>query len=607
MDESLIGQGHVTDATEIKDADSILPTLGRALVRVKQVVLAHQAEAACTCLLLLMAVNLLAAISRKSITNDEIVHIPAGYYHLVAGEFQFNNEHPPLIKMWAAIPLLFIQPEEPPIINDAGANFVQKSWTSHTEFWNANRERFLTVSFWPRVMMVPLTLALGVLIFVFARRLFGPLAALFAVALFTLEPTMLAHGRIVHTDVPASLAYLLFFFTLYTYWQSPTWRNSILLGLVTGLALVTKFSMIVLAPILPLCFFLQLWTNRKQTLKRRSTRAGTVVRAAVIVGIILIIVNASYYFQRTPLNQSDQLWLQTNSKDSAALILKGINAFAHVVPTYFLFGIYNVAIHNKNGHPSSLLGQYSDLGWWYYFPVAFGLKTTLAFLLVAVAALLWSIWELAARRKTKFLWLLTPLVIYVLLSVTGHINIGIRHFLPVFPLLFILGGALIDRMVRARHKLAAGAIVIVLFASMIFEYARTFPDYTPYMNQIASGAPHWWYLSDSNVEWGDDVAALADYLKARGETSVRAALAGGWNTLPQYGIEFFSLTPPDENGRDTRYVAIGASYLNGSTVPFFQTKDHPLSPEERINYFDRYRHRTPEAVFGGSIYLYRER
>jgi hypothetical protein len=75
---------------------------------------AHQAEALCCCLLLVMAVNMFAAISRKGITNDEIIHIPAGYYHLVAGEFQINNEHPPLVKMWAALPLLLIQPNESP-------------------------------------------------------------------------------------------------------------------------------------------------------------------------------------------------------------------------------------------------------------------------------------------------------------------------------------------------------------------------------------------------------------------------------------------------------------------------------------------------------------
>src|ERR1700730_11703246 len=87
-------------------------TIARAFAVVRQLIAVRKAEAVCAALLVLMAANLFASISRKSITNDEIVHIPAGYYHLVAGKFQLNNEHPPLVKMWDALPLLFIQPNE---------------------------------------------------------------------------------------------------------------------------------------------------------------------------------------------------------------------------------------------------------------------------------------------------------------------------------------------------------------------------------------------------------------------------------------------------------------------------------------------------------------
>jgi hypothetical protein len=147
----------------------------------------------------------------------------------------------------------------------------------------------------------------------------------------------------------------------------------------------------------------------------------------------------------------------------------------------------------------------------------------------------------------------------------------------------------------------------VFLGWMLVEAVRTFPNYTPYMNQLASGAPHWQYLSDSNVEWGDDVNSLAGYLKAHGETRVRAALSAGWITLPLYGIEYISLAPPAEQLVDTHYTAIGASFLNGSTVPSFEVNGRLLSDNERVNLFESYRNRTPEAVFGGSIYLFREK
>jgi 4-amino-4-deoxy-L-arabinose transferase-like glycosyltransferase len=597
MDESLVSQGPQTGNS---DATWIFTGLQRSFTAIKRVVLAHRAEALCTCLLLLLAVNLLAAISRKSITNDEVVHIPAGYYHLVAGDFQLNNEHPPLVKIWAALPLLFIQPDEPKLPEEGSANFAEKTWAFHQLFWNGNQDRFGTIGYWSRLMMIPVTMSLGLVIFLFSRRLFGARAALLAVALFIVEPTILAHGRIVHTDVPAALVYILFFFAAYLYLNEPTWKRVIFLAVATSVALLTKFSMVILAPMLLAYATWGLWLARRDIPKRTQL----LKHAALVTLIVIIAINAAYYFRHEPISSSDQQWLQSNSGPTAPTIGKAIDLASYIVPTYYLFGIYNVGLHNKAGHATSLMGNYGQLGWWYYFPTAFALKTSLPFLLIAVASLAWAIWELVRKRRVQLLWLFVPLLLYSAVSLTGHINIGIRHFLPVFPILFILGGAFLDRLLEQRIRVVGLALVVVLVGWTVVEAARTFPDYTPYMNQLASGHPHWWYLSDSNVEWGDDVGELARYLHSKGETKVRAALSGGWSTLPRYGIEFISIVPPDPDKRTSRYVAIGASYLNGSVVPF--PDDMKLTDEQRVNFFDDYRRRTPEAVFGGSIYLFRE-
>jgi hypothetical protein len=127
------------------------------------------------------------------------------------------------------------------------------------------------------------------------------------------------------------------------------------------------------------------------------------------------------------------------------------------------------------------------------------------------------------------------------------------------------------------------------------------------MNELAIGKPHWWFLSDSNVEWGDDAPALAAYLRARGETRVRSAFLGDFMVLNKYGVQ--PLMMANANGEElekTRYAAVGASFLNGSTVPGTMIDGRPATESERVNYFDKYRQKTPEAVFGGSIYLYRE-
>ena len=597
MDESLNREPEAVESWTVV-------SLGRHLEAVRQSVHSHRAELMSAGLLLLMAVNMLAAISRKGMTNDEIVHIPAGYYHLVAGDFQLNNEHPPLIKMWAALPLLFIQPNEsPPTAEERQGTFDALTWSYEHRFWQVNRQQFETILFSTRAMMIVLALVLGILIFAFARSLAGARAGALAVALYSLEPTVLAHGRIVHTDLPAALAFLLFFVMLRNYFKARTLPGAMALGIVSGVALITKFSMIVLLPVLAcvalvaLAFAPRLNESRKKIL----------LHAAIVVCLVFLIINSAYRFQSPPLVVGDVQWVQTRSPKAFDQWMTFFRAGSNVLPTYYLFGQYNVMLHNRDGHSTSLLGQYNTKGWWYYFPVAFAIKTSLPFLILSAAALAWSLWALW-KRDWRFLWLIVPFAIYAALSMSSRINIGVRHFLPAYPFLFIAGGALLDRLLRVRyaHHLMV-TLVVLTFGWMSVEMLRAYPDYIPYMNQLASGHPHWWYLADSNVEWGDDTRALAEYLHARGETDLRGAVSGGWGTLQLYGIRYHEIFPkPGRVTPETRYVAIGAGFLNGSTnvVPADE-QGKLISEEQRVNYLAEYRTRTPEATFGNSIYLYR--
>lgn len=559
----------------------------------------YKAELICAALLLLLGFNLITAIRRKSLTNDEFYNIPAGYYNLAARDFGLNNVHPPLVRMISAVPLLPLHLQMPP--GQPSENAIVGGHETFTAFWFANLDRLELIAFWSRVPMIALTLLLGVVIFVFARRLFGPRAAVLAVLLFSLEPTVLAHGRIVQTDVPAALAYVFFCFVLYRFTSEPTMRRAIIVGLACGLALLTKSSLIVTVPIFALTVLVLLWAP-SQSVKR----AALLAQIGVATLAMVLIINASYFFQRAGLEPTDARWIAAESPARYQLIIAGLDLLSKIVPPYFLFVFYVVSVINHRGWPTSLLGMYSQTGWWYYFPVAFALKTTLPFLLVSIGSLGWGTWQLLAKRKLDFLWLLGPLVIYAALTMSSNINIGIRHFLPVFPFLFILGGAFLDRLLKLHRKMGLAA-VFLLVSLMTIETVRAYPDYMSYMNQLAWQHPRWYYLSDSNVEWGDDVRELALYLRAHGETKVTAALLGGWLTLRAYGVEYIDALEPANTKPETRYIAIGASYLNGATVPgnLKSSDGTPLTEQARHDFFAAYRGRTPEAVFGNSIYLFR--
>jgi hypothetical protein len=321
----------------------------------------------------------------------------------------------------------------------------------------------------------------------------------------------------------------------------------------------------------------------------------------------LVVLNAAYLFRHQPLLMADLRALVEDAPAYSKTLLTLVKVGSVFIPPYFMMGAIDTLRHNDVGHSAFLLGEYSERGWWYYFPVAFALKTTIPFLLVTIASLAWAVWRIT-RKDLKHLVILVPLLIYLILAMFAAINIGIRHLLPVFPFCFILGGALLDRLlaIKKYRPLALASVVIVLTLCTV-EVVRAYPDYISYMNQLASSHPQWTYLSDSNVEWGDDAGALAEYLKAKGETRVRAAFLGGSVTLPLYGVTYVDLlSPPEVQLEDTRYVALGASYLNGSTVPGWSEGSGRETPTQRHNYFARYRDREPEAVFGNSIYLFRE-
>ncbi|HEV2881438.1 MAG TPA: glycosyltransferase family 39 protein [Pyrinomonadaceae bacterium] len=564
-------------------------------------------ETLCALLLVVMAVNLVTVISQKSITTDEIVLIPAAYAYVQSGDTQLVHEHPPLVKLLAGLPLRLFAPPLKMLPAEGGAppRTIAQMATRVGRLWEDNHAAVGRVSFIARLPLIALTLALGVLVFVFARELFGARAALLAVALFSIEPTVLAHGRVVQTDIAAAFGYLLLCRAVYRYaLLAPTWRRAVWIGAAAALAILAKFSMLLVAPVVAAVFAVLLWRAQREARGRVLTVAA---HAALVALTVLCLVNAAYLFNHSPLLDTDAQWIASTFPANPNLMLNAARTLSRVLPLDFVLGIFWQIAHNERGHPASLLGMYSDTGWWYYYPVAFALKTTLPFLLLSLASVAWGAYRAVRRRERPFLVAIVPFAVYTGFVLLSRIDIGVRYYLPAYMLLFITGGALLDQLLK-EHRRAGRIIALALLAWACVEAVRAYPDHMPYMNQLAAGQPHWHYLSDSNVEWGDDVRALAGYLRARGETRVRAAALAADHMLPCYGIENLNLIRPSAvELPPTRYVAIGASFLNGSTVPpGMSVRGRQLTEAERVNYFDAYRHRAPEAVFGDSIYLFRE-
>lgn len=598
MDESL------SQATT-PEAGTIVVAPRRPLAPMLNWARARRARLICAALLGIMSAQMLAAVSHKSISTDEVVHIPAGYYHLVLGDFQFLNQHPPVSMMIGALPLLFMQPGE---MSEAELQKIPRDdafvFVVSQRFWTPNDSFYQRVAFWTRVPMIAFTVLFGIVIFLFARRLFGERAGLIAVALFTLEPTVLAHGPLVHTDMTSAFGLLLLAYAVYVYVSAASLRRAAYLGAALGLAPLMKFSMVAVAPLAVLGLAALLIFPARLKLTRRIALA----HAAAIILVSLLVINAGYFFNHRSFTEADNQWIAASFPSRAGLFLFGAHCLRYLVPTDFLLGTYWQIWHSTVGHAGSIFGQQGRFGWWYYFPAAFALKTTIPFLLTSVAAICWGLWRIVKRRDWAPIFVLAPFLFFTALVMASTINIGVRFYLPAYPFLFIMSGAFLDRLIRVRsRKLLGVTIVAIVLGWCVVEVIRTYPNYIPYMNELAYSRPHWWYLSDSNVEWGDSMPELASYLHERGETKVRAAMLGAW-PLGRYGIDFVdALEPSIASQPEPKYTAVGASFLNGSTVPTGPPGSGRETEEQRVNYFEAYRHRPPEAIIGNSIYVFRMR
>ena len=554
-------------------------------------------------LLVLMAANLVSVTARKSITADEIVLIPAAYYHWVDRDVNLIGQHPPLCKLLAGLPLLFIQPDEwKPASAYPRGHGDEYEWDYVVHFWRANRALFQSICFWSRLPMIGLTLALGVLLFCFARDLLGGRAAVLAVALYSLEPTILAHGRVVQTDIAASFGLLATVYAVWRYLRAPGWRNAFWVGVALGIAIIAKYSMLAIGPPLLVGIAILWW-------RARTSRTSLLRHCLLALVTLLVVINAAYFFHNHAPSPGDAGWIKDALPGQKRILIPALYVFRWVLPTDLIIGIYWQLHHARVGHPAGLLGSHSNFGWWYYFPVAFFFKATIPFLVLSIAATARAVLRVTRFREWLWVTLLVPLALYTALMMTTPINIGVRYYLPAYLFFIALAAAFLDSLWRMNgsvlRRYVARGLTLSLMAWVCFEAWWTYPNYTPYLNQLAFARPHWWYLSDSNVEWGDDARELAVWLQARGETRVRGMLLGGFATLDFYQINYVdALSKPSEPL--PRYTAIGASFLNGSTNPPHEVNGQSASDEVRVQAFASYRNRKPEAIIGNSIYIFRD-
>jgi hypothetical protein len=448
--------------------------------------------AAAFALLLAFWLQMFLALPKLSATVDEVAHLPAGYTYWATRDFRLNPEHPPLAKLIAAAPLLALKPH---------LDLSWPEWKSSEEaifgygfLYTNNADRLL---FWGRLPMMFLATLGGLVVFLWARDLFGRAAGLFALAMFAFSPNLLAHGMLVTTDVPVAVFMLLALYLFWKHGERPSVLTSILFGLATGAAMASKFSGVILPPILVAFSAFNVFAAAD-----RRRRAVEEIRYLAIAGLAgLMVIEAAYLFSSGP-------W------------------------TY----LANMQSVNANHNPNRLFylfGDFSRTGWWYYFGLAFLVKATIPLLVTVVLASV----HLLVKRFIDFrgeLLILATIVTYALGVSMGADDLGVRYLLPVFPLLFIWGSRIVVSFKNAR---AGAALLLILLAWQAQTALRAFPNYISYFNEAAGGAKAGlYYLDDSNVDWGQGMKQAAQYVRDRNLQSVELLPFSPFDSPRFYGI-----------------------------------------------------------------------
>lgn len=472
-------------------------------------------------LLALHAFLALWAASHESVTADEILHVTGGYFYNQFGDYRIQPENGNLAQRWVALPAWLMDAPPPPLTDNIYWRGSEGSVVGYQFFYETGHDH------WPmlmaaRAMTVIFSLGTGLLVFWWARRLAGVAAGFLALTFYVFSPNVLAHAGLASSDIAAVFFLLAAVTAFWRHLREPSWPAGALSAGVFGLACVAKYSAVLLLPMMLVLLAWDWLTTPADQRKRRLLFAPFTLAAhgAVAVFTIWLFYGFRYSGYAPGLPPADHYaapW-------TAVLPYIGIHGRVvqlcrdwHLLPEAFLYG-YAWVVQSARARSAFLGGEYSLTGWVSFFPLAFMWKTTLALLVGLVLAFFAWLrrWQNPAQKLAAGLTAAAPLLVlftvYWVFSLTSHLNIGHRHILPTYPMLFIfIGGLATATLLTGGRRIA---LIAFLVAGQLLANLRVAPHYLAFFNVLAGGPANGYrLLVDSSLDWGQDLPGLAQWLR----------------------------------------------------------------------------------------------
>lgn len=529
-----------------------------------------------------------------SLTVDEGLHIASGYTILRTGDYRLVEEHPPAIKMWLAAPLIplrdLVNPTRLPAWDEAAHPTTESLPLLHMAqkllYPSQPTDRWL---FPARAMEALLGVLLLATIARWANDLWGTRGAVIATLFTALDPNLLAHGSVAGTDLGATALIVLALFVARRFLIHPTFRRATLTGIVLGIALTAKLTTALLGPVLTIAGLVYL-VQKHGKARQHLFRLGLFV-----IGLTFLTFWAIYGFQ----------------VGSLPGLPFPVPAAAHATP------ILRLAEHSTDGHQAFLLGENSMRGWWWYFPVAFVLKTPLPLIILIAWGLLRFAFHVSRHPSfvvphltNHLVFWLFPLF-YVVSSLLSPLNIGYRHLLPVLPFLYIGIGSIGSKKYEVRStklvylepRIQQPVVRFTFYVLVAWHTISTLalaPNYLTFFNELAGGPKNGWrFLADSNTDWGQGYKALARFQDENQTGNVQLSAFVFYDPA-LYGVDYDPLTPlrgdtpaifPSRFAPSPGDYVISATPLDGI----------PLADPEMYDWF---RWRAPNAQIANALHFY---
>jgi hypothetical protein len=523
-----------------------------------------------------------SAVRKSPVADEAAHHVPTGYVFLKTGDFVYATDSPALARYIASFPLLFMDVKLPPErsfwARDDRAEF------SREFLYDLNRNIVGKIIFFARMPMIALGAFGGIFLFSWTKRRYGSQIAVLTSIFYFLSPNILAHARFATTDIAAIVFIMCSVLTFWDFLKSLRYKQSLIAGVFLGLAMMAKYSALLL---LPLYFVLVFIIFIARILSKEKNSGSIFLMFLVFLSVSFLVLWAGYAFEFKPFLQDalrpegkvdffKSILHRVFPSASNGFMDKSINAL-YTVPmplSSYILGVIGVLKHGIEGARTFFMGVWKQAGHPMYYLLAFFIKTPVP----VIVTFFLGTFFLITRKEKRLLgvYLLFIIAAFFVTASRASLQLGLRYVLPVYPLIFVISAIGLSLLFQRGYlsKILGIVFVVWLFAVQIFIW----PDYLSYFNELIGGPKNGYkYLRESNLDWGQDLPALRDFMAKENIDYVKLDYFGeGDPSL--YDIKSGTIKRFEKEKPGDFVYAISVNYIDG--YPWTQRK----KPDARAGY-----------------------